>query len=256
MEFQRKRAHLAGRAVDYFEGGSGPALVCLHGASGVRITPAVETLAQSRRIFLPIAPGFDGAEMVEEATEMAQLAMHMASFAESVVGGRPDIAGQSFGGWVACWLAVQRPDLVARLILQCPAGFNPKTGDPLEGDPATFLRRAFAHPEKRRPETKTPEMIAANRAQATRYSGGIGYDAPLVSRLKEIISPTMILYGDNDGVVPQEAPLLLQGSIPDSVLVYIEDAAHNIEIDQPEKYVELIARFLRADNLEGKRAFG
>jgi pimeloyl-ACP methyl ester carboxylesterase len=244
MNFQRKRVALGRAAGEYLEGGAGPALVCLHGAGGVRITSALEALAQTRRVYLPIAPGLDGAENVEEVVWMTGLAKHTAVFMEAAIGDPVDVAGHSFGGWIACWLVAQRPDLVSRLILQCPAGFNPRKGEALEGDPATFLSRAFAHPEKRRLETKTPEMIAANRAQAARYSGGIAYDASLVSRLHSITCPTLILHGRKDGVVPSETPLILEKHIPHAKLVHIDDAAHNIEVDQPEVYVGLVDQFL------------
>ncbi|WFU58324.1 alpha/beta hydrolase [Bradyrhizobium pachyrhizi] len=244
MKFQRKRVDLGHGAAEYLEGGAGPRLLFLHGASGVRITSAVEALARARRIYLPIAPGFDGTEDLDRVVGMADLANHIATFIASTIRGPADVAGHSFGGWIACWLAAQRPDLVCRLILQCPAGLNPRTDEALEGDPATFLSRAFAHPEKRRPETKTPEMIAANRARAARYSGAVRYDASLVSRLDAITCPTLILYGRKDGVVPPETPLILEKHIPRAKIVYIDDAAHNIEVDQPEIYVDLLYQFL------------
>jgi pimeloyl-ACP methyl ester carboxylesterase len=113
----------------------------------------------------------------------AKIARCPAEFINSISGEPVDVIGNSFGGWIACWLAVLAPERVNRIVLESPAGFSPDGSGQLEGDPATYLARAFAHPEKRRPETKSPEMIAANRAAAFCYSGGVVRDDELVALL-------------------------------------------------------------------------
>ena len=55
---------------------------------------------------------------------MRPLAATMAEFLRDVVGARCDAMGQSFGGWLALWLAVDHPDLLDQMVLLCPAGLR------------------------------------------------------------------------------------------------------------------------------------
>jgi pimeloyl-ACP methyl ester carboxylesterase len=246
MEFQKNVVRLRGGAVTYFTAGRGSALVCIHPASGVRMTPAIEDLADSFRVYLPILPGFDGSERLADTATMPQLAELVGEFIDSTIGSRVDVSGHSFGGWVACWLAVKRPDLVGHVILQCPAGFRPDGVGGLDADPAAQLAKSYAHPEKRRPETKAAEVTVANRGLASIYSADAASDHDLIARLQEITANTLILHGRKDGIIPEESPQLLERLIPASTVTYVDDAAHNIEVDQPEEYGRLVRQFLIA----------
>ncbi|MDO8776999.1 MAG: alpha/beta hydrolase [Burkholderiaceae bacterium] len=246
MKFQKKHADLPAGRLQYLCQGSGRPLLCLHPASGVRITQASEQLAESFSVYLPILPGFDETPLLNSEAGMAELAQLVAEFIEVVIGSRADVAGHSFGGWVASWLAVLRPDLVGRLVLQCPAGFRPEGKAGPETDPVKLLAQAYAHPEKRRSETKSAEVTAANRRLFSIYSAGAASDHALIDRLDEIQADTLILRGLKDGVIPEESAQLLKRLIPRSRLVHVDDAAHNLEVDQPEEYVRLVKDFLAA----------
>jgi pimeloyl-ACP methyl ester carboxylesterase len=248
MEFRKESARLPSGELTYLTAGRGDALVCIHPASGVRITPAIEGLAASFKLYLPILPGFDGTERLPGIATMSQLAQLVAAFIEAGLGERVNVSGHSFGGWVACWLAVQRPDLVLNLLLQCPAGFRPAGVGGLDADPVALLAKSYAHPENRRPETKPPEVTASNRRLASTYSLDAASDFDLIDRLHEIAASTLILHGRKDGVIPQASPELLERLIPSSAITYVDDAAHNIEVDQPEEYCRLVRDFFAPEH--------
>lgn len=243
MKFRKETANLPSGDIMYLTAGHGEPLVFLHPASGVRITPAIEGIAEAFQVYLPILPGFDGTDMLSGIATMPDLAQLVAEFIEVTIHERVNVAGHSFGGWVACWLAAKRPDLVGNLLLQCPAGFRPEGVGGLDGDPIALLAKAYAHPENRRPETKPPEVTAANRRLASSYSADAASDYVLIDRLHEIAANTLILHGRKDGVIPEESPQLLERLIPSSAIAYIDDAAHNIEVDQPTEYSRLVRNF-------------
>ena len=246
IKFERCSFNGPGGPQDFLVGGEGAPLVCLHRSSGVRVNPSTLAIARQREVYLPIVPGFDGTRDIAGIATVSSVADRIAWLLERLFDAPVDLTGHSLGAWIACWLAVAHGSQVRRLVLQAPAGFNPRFGDALKQDPTTALQRAFAHPERRPPETKSDELIAANRARSARYQGGVGYDAALVERLGEISSPTLIVYGRKDGVVPPETPEILSKSIPVSDILYVEDAAHNLEIDQPDLYADAVKSFLSA----------
>ena len=54
----------------------------------------------------------------------------------------------------------------------------------------------------------------------------------------------MIMHGTRDGRVPEEAVQLLKRDIPRSHLIYVYDAAHSLETDQPERFAHLVSDFM------------
>ena len=89
-----------------------------------------------------------------------------------------------------------------------------------------------------------PELLAENRKWANYYHDSIGRDDALVDQLGGIECQTLILQGTKDGMMPPESGQLLMRKIPRAKLLYVYDAGHNIEVDQPTRLVTLIHDFL------------
>ena len=244
MTFEKKSVRLSCGEIEYHVGGKGRPLLYFHSAGGVRITRGLELLAEEFRIFAPVDPGFDGTPEVAELATMQDLARMGAEFIDAVIGERCDVLGQSFGGWVAPWLAVLAPDKVGQLVLECPAGFRPEDSPPPSSDPEVALRQMYAYPEKRPPETKSDAVLSKNREMLHRYHGPIARDHDLIARLGEIEALTLILLGTKDGRIGPDSVQLLKREIPRSHLIYVYDAAHNIEVDQPERFAGVVGDFL------------
>ena len=244
MSFQEHSVELSSGPLTYHVAGEGPSVIHMHAASGFRETAALAALARSFRIFAPVAPGFDGTPTHDGVGSMEALAHLEAEFADTVIGETSDVIGHSFGGWRATWYTVLHPQRVGQLVLECPAGFREEGVGGLSSDPDELRRRLYAHPEKVPPETKPESMVARNRQLLAHYHGGKAMDDALVDRLGEIEALTLILHGTRDGAVPISSPRLLKSRIPRSFLIYVYDAAHAIEVDQPDYFAGLVEDFL------------
>lgn len=228
----------------YHVRGTGRPLLYLHPAGGVRWTLPLEKFAERYQLFVPVMPGFDASPMHEGIDSMRGLAELAGQFVDRAIGEPCDVIGQSFGGWLACWLAVQRPPLVGQLVLECPAGFRPHGTSPAVLDAAALKRALYLHPEKLPADGKPIETEAANRGMLAHYHATLGTDEALLARLGEIEALTLIVHGSADRLVPASSVQLLRARIRRSYLVYIHDAAHNIEVDQPERFHALVDSFL------------
>ena len=244
MSLQEETVALSSGPLAYHVGGDGPPVIHMHAASGFRATAALEALARSFRIYAPVAPGFDGTPTHDDVASMEALARLQAEFADTVVGETTDVIGHSFGGWLATWYTVLHPQKVGQLVLECPAGFREEGVGGLSPDPEELQRRLYAHPEKVPPETKPETMVTRNREMLAHYHGGKAKDDALVDRLNEIEALTLILHGTKDGAIPISSPRLLKSRIPRAFLIYVYDAAHAIEVDQPEYFTGLVSDFL------------
>lgn len=244
MAFIKTEPKLKSGTIPAHVGGAGRPVLCLHSAGGVRVSPALERIAESYKLYMPVMPGFDGTPRHDAVKSMTDLADLAAEFIDTAIGGPCDVIGHSFGGWVATWLAARHPDKVQQLVLHASAGFRPEGVGGLVGTPEALRRAMFVHPENLPAETKTLDVIAANRALVPTYNGGMAMDRDLVGRLKDIKALTLILHGTKDGVIPTDSPRLLREAIPRAYLVYVYDAAHGIDTDQPDRFVGLVKDFL------------
>ena len=245
MQPQSKRIALSSGEVSFYAAGEGRPVVYLHPAGGVRWTKVQDELAKSFKLLVPVGPGFDGTPAHPSVKSMKGLAALVGEFIEKTVGGPCDVIGCSFGGYLAAWLAAERAALVDHLVLECPAGFRPKGTGERTSDPEAFRKLLFLHPEKLPPETKTAEQEAGNRKMLPHYGFAADTDEELLARIPSIDKLTLILLGTADRMIPKESVQLLKSRLPHAYLVYIWDAAHAIEVDQPERMLAVLTSFLQ-----------
>ena len=245
MQPQASRVALSSGELGYYAAGEGRPVVYLHPAGGVRWTRVQDALAGSFKLLVPVMPGFDGTPAHAPVKSMRALAALAAEFIDKAVGAPCDLIGCSFGGYLATWLAAERPDLVDHLVLECPAGFRPKGHGGRPPDPEELKKLLFLHPEKLPPETKTPDIEAANRRMLAHYGYSPETDEELLARLPSIDKLTLILHGTADRMIPKESVQLLKSRLPHAYLVYVWDAAHAIEVDQPERMLAVLMSFLQ-----------
>ena len=249
MTPQEHQIDLASGTLTYFKTGSGRPLVYLHPAGGVRWTGVLNGLAQDRTVYVPVMPGFDGTSTHLGVESMPGLGTLAGEFIDKVLDDRCDVVGQSFGGWVALWLTALRLERVDHLVLEGPAGFRPPGVAGLSNDPEAMKRALFAHPEKLPKDGKTLEQEAANGRLRAHYNATVNPDEALLAKLPAIDRITLILHGSEDQVVPKESVQLIKSKLPHAYLIYIWDAAHAIEVDQPNRVLAVIQSFLnRSDS--------
>ena len=223
--------------------GSGRPLVYLHPAGGVRWTAVLGRLARTRTLHVPTFPGFDGTATDANVNTRRGLAGLVGDYVEKEIGSACDVMGCSFGGAVALWLALERPRLVDHLVLECPGGLQ--TIDPaLRKNPHAFYKALFAHPEKIAYEKKSEDIDARNRAMLAHYGAEDGKDAALLENVSQVKATTLILHGTQDRIIQAETMRLLKSRLQRGFLVYVWDAAHSIEVDQPERMSALVESFL------------
>jgi pimeloyl-ACP methyl ester carboxylesterase len=244
MSFSTQEVGLSTGPLRFVVGGSGPPILYLHSAGGVRLTRPIQDLTRSFTVYVPTFPGFDGTPPHDGVASMRVLADLAADFIGCQVSGPCDVIGHSLGGWVAMWLAVRHPDKIDHLVLETPAGLLPEGKGGLSSDPEILRRQLYAHPERIPPDEKPIEVVRANRAMLSHYHHGPHIDHDLAANLGQIACLTLVLAGAQDGVIPPETGRLLKAQLPHSYLIYVHDAAHNIEIDQPDFFSRVVGDFL------------
>ncbi|GAA2896607.1 alpha/beta hydrolase [Streptosporangium fragile] len=227
-----------------------------------------DALAADREIILVDYPGVSSSTG-QPAHTVAETARQIIAFTDALGLTQVDLLGFSLGGFVAQDIALVRPHLVRRLIL---AGTGPKGAPGMHGwrqDIADHARADepggedllyifFAHTEtsqakgveflgrflQRDQDRDAPSSLAARDAQ---YDAVLEWGVPdhaALQRLTGIRSPTLILQGDDDLMIPTKASHLMAGLIPDARIRIYPDAAHAFLFQYPGEVAKDIAAFL------------
>ena len=233
-----------GFRIRYMEAGQGAPLVHLHGAGGLRLTPAHDLLRRQFRVIAFEMPGFGLSPENTRTQSMPELAATMAEAVARLGIDSFNLMGTSFGGKTALWLALRQPERVLALVLEAPAAIRPEGAEPPSGSPQEMARRLYAHPERVPPmPSPDPAVQAKSRRFAARLRGP-DRDADLERQLAELATPTLVLFGTVDRVIPPEMGHLYKELMPNCHLVFVYDAGHAISTERPEAFTEVVTDFL------------
>src|SRR5919199_3989167 len=248
MPFEKKVAQAGGSEIRYLDSGSGArAVVMLHGAGGLRLDERVfSALAEECRVVAPSMPGFDDSTP-GSASSVPDVADVMAEFIRQVVGGPAAVIGESFGGNVACWLAIRHPAAVDALVLAAPAGLWGEGGLNLSQlSPQEIAVVLYGRPPSQPPTPEQAERSTRNRANMARLSQARPrFDPELQAKLAEIQAPTLLLWGTADQLILPQQASYFQERIPNLRFVSIEGGPHVLSAAAPEQFLPPVLEFLR-----------
>jgi len=233
-----------GFRIRYAEAGDGEPLVHLHGAGGLRLSPAHDLLARQFRVIAFEMPGFGDSPENTRTGTMAEYAITMAHAADALGLDRYNLWGTSFGGRTALWLAAQQPERLLGLVLQAPAAILPAGGPPVARSPQDMARLLYAHPERMGPmPTRDPAVLAKQQKLVGRLRGP-ARDSDLETRMRTLDTPTLVLWGTLDRMIPSEMARLYKELMPNCHLVLVYDAGHAMDAERPEAFAEVVGDFL------------
>jgi pimeloyl-ACP methyl ester carboxylesterase len=244
--FTEAAVDVDGFTVRYLTAGEGDVVVALHGAGGLEKSLAYDTLAQWHRVVLVEMPGF-GAQPNETHNSLAELAETVANVLTAIGIQSFALMGTSFGGAVATHLAIAHPDRVTTLVLEAPASFRVGSGDPSQLTPEQALKAFRTHPE-RRPAFQPPDPAASPHSWPLvgRLLAALPPDYPdLAELLPSCHVPTLVLFGDRDGIIAPENGRTYHRLMPNSAFILVHDAAHGLQYDRPEAFVDVVEDFLQ-----------
>lgn len=243
-DFKERTVKADGFAIRYAEAGKGNVLVSIHGAGGMRISPAHELLAKTYRVIVFEVPGFGKSPANERSATMQDLAGTMNKAIAALGIKKFSLMGNSFGAKLVSWMAVQAPDTLQALLLVAPAAIRHDRPRVVGNTPEETRALFHAHPENiPLPPTVNP-AIEEKQQKLVRRLIGPARDADLEGQLKEMKVPTLALFGTVDRVTPADAAHLYREIIPNCHIGMIYDAAHAIDIDRPEAVAEIAADFI------------
>ena len=242
--FREGHVDADGFRIRYMEAGHGPPLVHLHGAGGLRLTPSHDLLAKQSRVMAFEMPGFGQSPENTRTQNMSEFAATMAKAIEKLDIDSFNLMGTSFGGKTALWLVLQQTERVLALILEAPAAIRPEGAQPPSGSPEEMARRLYAHPERLPPMPSPDPAVQAKTRRLVSRLRGPDRDVDLERQLKGLATPTLVLFGTVDRVIPPDMGHIYKELMPNCHLVFVYDAGHAISTDRAEAFTEVVVDFL------------
>jgi pimeloyl-ACP methyl ester carboxylesterase len=256
--------------------GEGDPIVFVHGLSGSwpNWLEQLPVFAQSHRVIAMDLPGFGHSPMPDEPITISAYARILDGLLEALGVSAATVVGNSMGGFVATELAIAFPQRVERLVLVSAAGVSTYRNRDVERfEP--YLRRVAPmvalytgwtaarsdwianRPGLRKLAlgfvTRHPGRLpAALAAEQLRGAGKPGFmqalraniDYPIKERLPEIACPTLIVWGDEDKVIPVSDASVFEELIPNSSKVIFEGTGHVAMLERPAAFNELLSEFM------------
>jgi pimeloyl-ACP methyl ester carboxylesterase len=251
--------------VTYRVFGEGPDLVLAHGLGGLfhSWSTFMPLLARTHRVWEIGFPEFDSETTHERhGNSVADYTDDLARFFDHVRLARAAVIGNSLGGQVAATFAHREPARVPALVLLASSGL----GEQREGYALfpggavrrlvkkvetevvrAILRTVFSHDDFFEHELPAVQERLSDR----RWKLGLlttarrVRDATILELLPSIASPTLMVYGDGDSIVPIRFAHAAAPLLPNGALHVFEQTGHAPQIERPRETHDRVLTFLR-----------
>lgn len=272
---------VAGKSIFVAEAGSGAPVVLLHGggpgASGVsNYSRNIDALARNFRVIVPDMPGYGrSGKGVDQSDPFGYLATTIRGLLDELEVDAAHLVGNSYGGSCALRLALDTPQRVGKLVLMGPGGIGTTRGAPTAGlnnllsyygggGPSRAKLEAFIRTYLVYDGASVPDDLIDLRYQASidpevvadpplrRPSGPMALrtlwrmDLTRDQRLRDLSTPTLVLWGRDDKVnKPSGGPMLLN-LMPNADLVMTCRTGHWMQWERAELFNRIVTEFLQS----------
>jgi pimeloyl-ACP methyl ester carboxylesterase len=246
--------------IEVWGAGAGTALVYRHGEAGPLWTRYHDLLAEHARVIAPVLPDFGTSKGGDRLYDLHDLIYFGLDLLDALdVRGLP-LVGHGFGGMLAAELAAVQPERFTHLVLIDAFGLWLKdcpTLDYFAASPADLANALYYDqdsPAARATACQPPEgdaLIEFQLEHARALASAAKYLWPLPNRgldrrLHRISMPTLVIWGEHDGVMSPRYGQALQAGISGSRLEILPRAGHLPQAEQPDGVAALTRQFLEA----------
>ena len=272
-----KYLELHGNRVAYRDAGSGDeVLLLIHGMAGSSETwrAVIPQLSTKYRVVAPDLLGHGQSAKPRSDYSLGAFAVLLRDLLDELGISRATVVGQSLGGGVAMQFAYQHRDYCQRLVLISSGGLGPEVGWTLRllsAPGAELLLPAIAPPPVVNVGNKLRSWFSESGIQSPRgaemwsaYSSladpqtrqaflrtlrsVVDYRGQSVSALNRLHLtsdlPTMVIWGDQDRIIPIEHAYAVHAVRPDCRLEVLDGVGHFPHVERPGDVVALLDDFI------------
>jgi pimeloyl-ACP methyl ester carboxylesterase len=247
--------HVGAGRMRLLQGGTGTPLLILPTDVGTPgWLPFYQHLAENHTVYVPSHPGYDGSDVPDWARDVRDLAqVHLWLLKTLQLSGLP-VVGLGFGGWIAAEMATMNHTIFNRIVLVGAVGVQPSEGeikDQFMVGAEEWVKDGFHNLDAytqiygEQPTLDEREIWELNREMTTRVAWSpYMYSQSLPYLLPSIDQPTLIVWGNEDTIVPQSCAYIFQQQIPNARLEIVPNSGHFVDAEQPQTLATLVRDFV------------
>jgi pimeloyl-ACP methyl ester carboxylesterase len=236
--------------------GKGKPVLLLHGGGGPVINlPFTDKLADRFALIEPVHPGFMGTKIPDHFDSVHDLKLLYLDLMDHLDLKDAAVVGFSMGGWTAAEIAVTTTERLSKLVLVDAVGIKVSGREVRDvadifGMSAQDAAKLMWHDPSKAPNpAEMPDealaMMAGNRAALAVYTWEPFMHNPKLKHwLHRIDVPTLVLWGESDGVVKPSYGEAYARLIPGATFSIIKGAGHAPQVEQPAAFADKLATFL------------
>jgi len=251
-----KTLHHRGIDLKYQTAGDGPVLILLHGANGsMSLLPIVEQLSENYQVILPDHPGFGGTKRAEWINTIPDLAYFYLDIFEAMDLNKIHLVGHSMGGWISAEIAIRDSHRIRSLTLVSSAGIaveGTPMGDLFSWSPQEAAHQVFARKEfidkalAYEPSKDEMVLMKKHRKMAMLLCQEVGFQNPEIKKwAHRLTKPTLILWGDSDGIFPEPFAHAFHELIPNSDIEIYKDCGHVPMAEARDSFLQRLLTFMK-----------
>src|SRR5438094_5246689 len=234
--------------------GSGRPLLVLHRDIG---SPDrlefYDTLARRFDVIVPHHPGYGRSERPQWLRNVRDVAVMYQSLLAHLAVDRASLIGLGFGGWIAAEMATMAPREFHRLVLVGAMGLKPPEGDILDQAIVSYLDYARAGFHDQQAFTRiygdvtTDQLVDWDlcREMCFRIAWKpYMYSQTLPHLLGGVRAPALVVWGDDDKIVPRSAGERYAALLPKARFEVVRSSGHCVEMEQPDQLARLVRTFV------------
>lgn len=196
-------------------------------------------------VFIPDLPGFGKQKLLKKAMNVDDYCDFVEDFVKRWKLDRLILIGHSNGGRIAIKLASRNPSFILKLILTGASGIKPRLSFKKRlAYSLSKIGKPIAHPFFRKLLyfwINEWDYYKAGELSET-FKKIIAED--LTSYLPKIEIPTLLVWGEDDKVIPLFYAKKMQQLIPNAKLIVLEGLSHKLPYESPQRFVESIKLFI------------
>ena len=233
--------------------GARPVLVLHHDIGTPDRLPFYDALAEKFDVILPNHPGFGEPEKPQWLRHPRDIAALYQWLLADLGVERAGLVGLGFGGWVAAEMAALAPRDFHRLVLVGAMGVKPPEGNIFDQAIVSYIdyARASFHDQaafaRIYGDVSTDQLVAWDLCREMSFRIAwkpYMYSQTLPHLLGGVRAPALIVWGDDDKIVPYSAGQLYARALREARLEMVRDAGHCVDMEQPEALARLVIPFI------------
>lgn len=244
-------AAISGHSLYYRVMGQGEPLVLIHGygTSGYVWQRVLPYLCPRYQVFVLDLPGY-GRSTAPRLWQLRAIAPVIAAWLHSLRLPPVAVMGHSMGGAIAIHLTALAPEAVCKLVLVDAAGLPLQSSFPL-----LALRAAYSmiQPGNGRYPLQMVRDAVQPRFRVLWQTSQEMLRSDLQLELASITSPTLIIWGQRDALLPIALGHALNAALPHATFVSLPGCGHRPMLAQPERFSQIVLDFLQANDAPEQR---